>query len=112
MSVALNLDVAMQMSSVLVAGRGCTCCAPRLAVGLRRALSRRGRRAVGVSSQQSSYLPTRVTIAPTGPNIFYSVSPTAAHLTRSQTPSRHLPCCFHRHAWNVPWLVAPASAVC
>ena len=48
MSVAWNLDVAMQMSSVLVAGRGCTCCAPRLAVGLRRALSRRGRRAVGV----------------------------------------------------------------
>lgn len=34
MSVAWNLDVAMQMSSVLVAGRGCTCCAPRLAVGL------------------------------------------------------------------------------
>jgi len=110
MSVAWNLDVAMQMSSVLVAGRGCTCCAPRLAVGLRRALSRRCRRAVGVSSQQSSYLPTRVT-------------------DRSYRPQHNFFCFTHRrishpftNTLSAPPLllpsarlectVSPASAVC
>jgi hypothetical protein len=111
MSVAWNLDVAMQMSSVLVAGRGCTCCAPRWqSVCVGRSRGGAGARSVCVSSQQSSYLPTRVT-------------------DRSYRPQHFLFCFTHRrishpftNTLSAPPLllpsarlectVSPASAVC
>ena len=113
MSVAWNLDVAMQMSSVLVAGRGCTCCAPRLAVGLASGALTAGPPARGRCEQSTVFIPPRTSqLAVTDRSYrpqhslfwFTHRRILAAYLTRSQTPSRHLPCCFHRHAWNVPCL--------